>query len=187
MPVQVDTQRYLDLVEDANAIVTFDIEASGLKADYNSTLVVSLKPFQDDPHTFTIQQFGNDKKVVREAKEFLEKFDCWISYYGKGFDIKFLNTRLLKWGYEPIQPRHHLDMYYVLKHHTVMGRRSQESYLDFLGTEQKKMKVSQNVWSEMGFKMAEHMPVMIERCETDVIGLEQLYNKTRHLIGEIKK
>jgi uncharacterized protein YprB with RNaseH-like and TPR domain len=186
MSVKVDTQRYLDLVEDANGICTFDIEASGLKSDYNSTICVSVKPFKDAPVTFSIQQLGNDQKIVRQAKDLLESFDCWVSYYGKGFDVKFLNTRLLKWGYEPIKPRHHIDMYYVLKYHTLMGRRSQEAYLSFLGTEEQKMKVSQNMWSEMGFKIKEHLPIMIQRCESDVTGLQQLYERTRHLIMEIK-
>jgi hypothetical protein len=67
-----------------------------------------------------------------------------------------------------------------------MGRRSQEAYLSFLGTEEQKMKVSQNMWSEMGFKIKEHLPIMIQRCESDVTGLQQLYERTRHLIMEIK-
>ena len=187
MSVKVDTQKYLDLVQDANKICTFDIEASGLKGDYNSTICVSVLGFRaEQPETFHIQQLGNDQKVVRQAKECLESYDCWISYYGKGFDIKFLNTRLLKWGMMPIEPRHHIDMYYVLKYHTLMGRRSQEAYLSFLGTEEQKMKVSQNIWSEMGFKVKEHLPIMIARCESDVKGLQQLYADTRHLIHEIK-
>ncbi len=186
MSVKVDTQRYLDLVEDANGICTFDIEASGLKSDYNSTICVSIKPYKDKPVTFAIKQLGNDQKVVREATALLETFDCWVSYFGKGFDQKFLNTRLLKWGFPPIKPRHHIDMYYVLKSHTLMGRRSQESYLSFLGTDEQKFKISQNTWSEMGYKLDKHLPIMIQRCESDVTGLQQLYERTRHLIMEIK-
>lgn len=186
MSVKVETNKYLRLIEDANKLVFFDIEASGLNADYNSTLCVSFKPYRSDPFTVSIKQMGNDQRVVRETKEILESFDCWVTYYGKGFDYLFLNTRLLKWGYDPIQPRHHIDMYYVLKAHTKMGRRSQEAYLDFLGTEERKMKVSQNVWSEMGFKLDKHMPTMIERCESDVRGLQNLYDRTKHLIRDIK-
>lgn len=186
MSVKVDTQEYLDMIELSNKICFFDLECSGLKGDYNSVLCGTIKPFNGDPVTFSVKQLGNDQRVVKEIKQELEKYSCWVSYYGKGFDVPMLNTRLLKWRASPVDSRHHIDMYYILKYHTLMGRRSQESYLSWLGTDEQKMKVSQNTWSEMGFKLDEHMPVMINRCESDVAGLQALYTNTRHLIHEVK-
>lgn len=183
---KVDTQEYLDLLEGANKICFFDLECSGLKGDYNSVICGTIKSFRGDPFTFSIKALGNDRKVVREVRDNLEAFSCWVSYYGTGFDIPMLNTRLLKWNLNPTRSRHHIDMYYKLKSHTLMGRRSQEAYLAFLGTEEQKFKVSQNMWSEMGFKVREHLPIMIQRCESDVRGLQQLYERTRHLIKDIK-
>jgi hypothetical protein len=57
----------------------------------------------------------------------------------------------------------------------------------FTGTPEQKLGVSPNVWNEMGFKMEEHMPLMIKRCESDTSVLEDLYKKTKHLIKDIKK
>lgn len=184
--MQVNAQDYLNLVEDANKLAFFDIEASGLKGDYNSVICVSIKPFKEAPYTFSIKQLGNDQRVVRDAKEALSQYHCLVSYYGKGFDWPMLNTRLLKWGQDPLHKRHHIDMYYTLKSHLVTARRSQGHLLSWLGTPEQKMSVGADSWSEMGFKLDEHLPIMIDRCESDVAGLQALYEKTKHLIGDIK-
>jgi uncharacterized protein YprB with RNaseH-like and TPR domain len=184
--MQIPTQKYLEYVTKTNKLAFFDIESSGLKGDYNSIFVVSIKPINSDPFSFSIKQVGNDNRVVREAKQALAQFDCLCGYYSKGFDWPMLNTRLLKWGVSPLEPRYHIDLYYQLKHHILTGRRSQGHLLNWLGTDEQKMGVGASVWSEMGFKLEEHLPMMIERCESDVRGLQQLYEKTYHLIQDVK-
>ena len=42
-------------------------------------------------------------------------------------------------------------------------------------------------WSEMPFKMKEHMPEMIDRCEQDVIGLRALYERVKPLIKDVSR
>jgi len=103
------------------------------------------------------------------------------------FDIPMVNTRLLRWGSSPVEKRLHIDLYFVLKYGLLTGRKSQAHLLEWLGTPEKKMSVSASVWSELPFKMKEHLPVLIERCESDVEGLEALYKRTRHLIMDVRK
>lgn len=184
--MKINVQDYLDMVESSKQLAFFDIEASGLRGDYNSVLCVSIKPYGSDPYTFSIKQLGNDQKVVREAKEALAEYHCLCGYYSSGFDWPMLNTRLLKWNQLPLESRHHIDLYYKLKSHILTARKSQGHLLSWLGTPEQKMSVGADAWSEMGFKMDEHLPIMIERCESDVAGLEDLYKRTRHLIGDIK-
>jgi uncharacterized protein YprB with RNaseH-like and TPR domain len=185
--MQIDPQQYIKLIEDANQLCFFDIEASGLRGDYNSVYVVSILPYLDEkPYSFFIKQAGNDQKVVKDAKDALSRYSCWCGYYSKGFDKPMLNTRLLKWGQEPLPPRHHIDMYFSLKANLLTARKSQGHLLSWLGTPEQKMSVSADAWSEMPFKMDEHLPVMIDRCESDVMGLRDLYNRTKHLIKDIK-
>jgi hypothetical protein len=185
--VNVDPQEYLDLVEKASSIVFLDIESTGLKGDYNSVICVSLKPFGKKPYTLAIKRAGNDQKVVNDTKRELEKFSCWVTYYGKGFDLPMLNTRLLKWGSNPIEKKFHLDMYYSLKTNTLVGHRSQAHLLAWLGTPEQKMTVSADVWSGLSANPTKYLPILIQRCESDVRGLEALYKRTRHLIREIKR
>ena len=145
----IEAQHYLSLAENADDLIFFDIESTGFKADYGSTLVISCKPYNRKPFSFPVLQVGNDKKIVREARDILESYGCWVSFYGKGFDIPFLNTRLLKWGIHPIQPRLHLDLFFTLKHNTSMSRKSLMQFAGFLELEDKKFGVSPNIWLEL--------------------------------------
>lgn len=185
--MQIDTQEYLDLMEDTNGLVFWDIEAAGLKADYGSIICCSFKPYGRKPYTYHVKTYGDDELLVDSIKEELEYYKCWVTYYGKGFDVPMVNTRLLKWGGINLQPKHHIDLYFTLKSKLNLSSKSMASLAGFLNTKQQKMRVNQDVWSEMPFNMNKHMPTMIKRCESDCSVLEHVYNKTRHLIKEIKK
>lgn len=184
--MQIDVSDYLSLVERTNELAFFDIESTGFKADYDSTLCVSIKPYGKKPFTFSVKQVGNDQKVVREVRDILSEYQCWGTYYGKGFDVPFLNTRLLKWGLAPLEQRHHLDMYFTLKPKVSMSRKSLSQVAGFLRVHDDKIGVSPNVWSEISFDM-KHMKEMVNRCEGDCITLEQIYDKTKHMVREIKR
>jgi len=185
--MKVDEQDWLRLVENAHSLVFVDIEATGLRGDYNSVLCVSLKPYGEKPYTFSVVTPGNDQKVVMAAKEALETYDGWVTYYGKGFDIPMLNTRLLRWHREPIEKKPHIDMYYSLKYNLLTARKSQSHLLSWLGTPEQKMTVGAEEWNEVLADPAKHMKTMRARCESDVTGLEGLYDRTKHLIREIKR
>lgn len=186
--MKIEANEFLELCEAANKLAFFDIESTGLRGDYNSVLVVSVKPFKGDPVTFHVKQPGNDQKVVRDAKNELEKYTVICGYYSKGFDIPMLNTRLLKWGSEPIAKILHLDMYYTLKYNLLTGRRSQAHLLEWLETPQQKMTVGADEWVKiLRDPMGKPMKTMIARCESDCTGLQNLYERTKHLIREIKR
>ncbi len=184
--MKIDPQVFLRLVEQAQTIAFVDIEATGLRGDYNSTLVVSVKRFGKKPISFMVEKPGQDKAVVLAAKAELESLDAWVTYYGKGFDIPMLNTRLLRWGVHPIEKRPHIDLYYTLKYNLLTARRSQGHLLSWLKTPQQKMGVSAEVWNEILADPKGQLPEMIARCESDVRGLEALYKQTKHLIRDIK-
>lgn len=185
--MQIDVQQYLELAELGGKIVFWDLETTGLKGDLNSILVSSFKEHGKPPFSINVEALGNDQKVARETKEILESYQTVVTYYGKGFDMPMLNTRLAKWKRLPVQPMYHLDMYFSLKPKFLLARKGLGSVGAFLGAVEDKMFVGSDVWSEMGFKMKTHMPVMIKRCESDVILLEDVYNKSKHFIRDLKR
>jgi uncharacterized protein YprB with RNaseH-like and TPR domain len=186
--MKIDAQELLEICEESKRLAFFDIETTGMRGDYNSVLVVSVKPFGSAHKTFYVKQPGNDNKVVRDAKEELEKYTIICGYYSKGFDIPMLNTRLLKWGAEPIEKKLHLDMYYTLKYNLLTGRRSQAHLLEWLETPRQKMTVGADEWVKiLSDPAGKPMKTMIERCKSDCSGLEDLYRKTKHLVREIKR
>ena len=184
--MNVEPQTFIRLVEDAGTLATWDIETNNLKADYGTVLVVSVKPYGAKPVTFTVEQVGNDQRVIREARDYLATFDCWVTYFGKGFDVPFLNTRLLRHKLQPLDQVPHVDMFFQLKAKTVMGSKSMASYASFLKLKQQKMHISPDTWGEVAYNK-EHLPLLAKRCESDVAVLEQLFDQAKHLIREIKR
>lgn len=183
--MQIDAQTFLPLAERAGALAFVDIEASNLKADFGTVVVVSIKPYGQTPITFSTQP-GRDKAMLKKVFAEMQKYPVWATFYGKLFDIPFLNSRALRHGLTPLPKHHHIDLYWVVKTHTAISRRNQGHLLSWLGTPEKKMGVSPNVWAEMAVD-PNSLPTLIERCESDVIGLEALYEKTKHLIREITR
>ena len=184
--MQIATQRALDLFEEAGTIGFWDIEATGLKGDYNSVLVISVKRYGHKPISFAATKAGQDKELLEEAVKELSSLDAWVTYYGKGFDFPMINTRLLQWGLPALDKKPHIDMYYALKYHLLTARKSQAHLLDWLGTPEKKMSVSAEEWNRVLRDPAKAMPTMKKRCESDCAGLEALYKRTRHLVKDVK-
>lgn len=184
---QIEAQKLLDLAEKAGQIAFFDLESTGTSCDYNSVLVVSVKPIDQEPTTFAVKRPGFDSKIVKEARDFLSGFAVWVSYYGKGFDVPMLNGRLLIHGYDPLPKNHHLDAYFYMRFRVNTSRHSQAHMLEWLGSAQRKMTLSPDEWNAVQREPRKHIPVLIERCESDVAGLEALYKRTRHLVNEIQR
>lgn len=184
--MQLDPQVFLRLVEKARTVGFVDIEATGLRGDYNSVICVSVRPFKSAPVSFAVVRPGVDRKVVRETRDALAALDCWVTYFGKGFDIPMLNTRLLRWGLPPIPKRPHIDLYYTLKSNILTSRRSQGHLLAWLDAPEQKMSVSAEVWNKVLADPETNVPLLVKRCDSDTAGLQELYLKTRHLVKEIK-
>lgn len=184
---KLNASDFLRLTEKANTLAFVDIEATGLRADYNSALVISIKPYDSQAYSLVIKQPGNDQGIVRAAKRELEQYDCWVTFYGKGYDIPFLNTRLLKWGSGPIEQRHHVDLYFTLKYNLLLTRKGQGALLRFLETPEQKMDMAPEDWNNVIADPKKALPKMVKRCESDAVGLQGLYEKTKHLIKEIKR
>ena len=183
---RLDTQDFLRLVEESHELMTWDSEATGLNGDYNSILCVSMKRFGGQMKTFQVKKPGEDKEVCNAAARELEKALCWITYYGKGFDVKMLRARLLYHGLPDLKPRHHIDLFFTLLSMKT-SRHSQAHLLRWLGTTEQKMDVGASQWSEVLANPKKVMPVMVKRCESDVEGLESLYKRTKQVIKDVTR
>lgn len=186
--MQLDAQLFLDLVQTSGRLCTFDIEATGLSGDYNSVLVVSIKEFgQPTIKTFRVTRPGEDKQVVESAIAELSKYACWISYYGKGFDVPMLQARALLHRLPALEKKCHVDMFFQLVSKVKTARKSQAHFLRWLGTPEQKMDMSPQEWNDVLSNPRKAIKRMVERCESDVVGLEGLYKRTRHLIANVTK
>ncbi len=185
--MQIDSQVFLPLAERAGAVCVFDIESSGTKGDYNNVLVVSIKPLRKEPVTFAVNpdRPGWDKQVVKQARDMLHNFQVWVSYYGKGFDVPMLQSRLLVHGLSPLQKQLHIDLYWHIRAHTLTARRSMAHISSWLETQNQKLTLSPTVWNLDNPERS--IRELKRRCEADCAELEDLYHRTKHLIVNITR
>lgn len=185
--MQIEAEKFLPIAEKAGAIAFVDIESANLKADFGTAVVVSVRPIGGPPTTFVARP-GRDKALLKAVSIEVAKYPVWVTFYGRRFDIPFLNSRLLRHGLPPLPKYHHIDLWQVIKGATAISRRNQAHLLEWLEAPVHKMSVSPNVWAEaIHADPVNGLQTLKERCESDVEGLEGLYHKVKHLIGEITR
>ena len=174
--MKVDEQQFLRLVEGAGTVLFFDLECGGLTADYSRILTYSGK-FNNEkkPHTVT----GAEKKILKAMRADFEKADLLVSYNGRMFDVPFAGTRLLEMGLPPLPKKHHSDLYLSIKGKLRMSGKSMGAVGSLLSLGEDKMHVGQKAWRERD------IATLVARCESDVLLLEQLYHRVKHLIFTI--
>ena len=184
--MQIKAQEFLPIAEAAGSIAFVDIEAANLNADFGTIVTTSIKPYKKPPITFSARP-GRDKKLLQNVHELMIQYPLWVTFYGKLFDIPFINTRLLVNGLMPLPKNHHLDLYWTVRSGLHLSRRNQGHILNWLGTPEEKMNVGPAVWATLASDYEVNSKILVDRCESDVIGLEAMYEKVKHIVGEITR
>jgi uncharacterized protein YprB with RNaseH-like and TPR domain len=99
----------------------FDIETSNLFPDKGRIMCAAfinimdgnkITVFREDEKRFRTKRTGDDKELVTAIRDFMGNAFVWMSYYGRAFDIRFIQTRLRIAGEWPLEYRKHIDLYY---------------------------------------------------------------------------
>lgn len=87
----------------------------------------------------------DDKKLVLAIRKKLLEFDMIVTHNGKWFDIPWLNSRLVHWGYAPLPNIPHYDTCEVA-FKKMRVKNSLEGLGKFLGCKVKKTETDMNDW-----------------------------------------
>lgn len=114
-----------------------------------------------------------------KIRDTLEDHDLIVAWNGKGFDIPFLNTRLIQGGERRLATRLVLDpMWYVKGWRGLMPRNGKLSTaIEFFGLDESKMAVPVEIWAKAAGGNREALDVLTERCESDVRTLAEVTRK----------
>lgn len=166
-------------------IVLFDIETYGFdfSADKGFVLCVSYKTLGEKKvHTIRRDNLGksmwDDKEVVKKAYDVLSTADMWVTHNGKRFDVRFLNTRLLKHKLPLLPELPHFDTCEVIWKKLKMRARL-ESTQKFLGLAEAKTPLNLETWMKASTGDRASMNEVVEHCEADVRVLEQAYERLK--------
>lgn len=128
---------------------------------------------------------NNDYELVKAARDVLSSADAIVSHNGKRFDFKFLQTRLLFHGLDPLPKIPHIDTNQVLKSNMMIFNNRLGTAGKFLVKDEKLENGGWDLWVKVLNRDQEAMRLMEDYCKQDVILLEKIFLKLRPLINHI--
>lgn len=172
-------------------ILSWDIEASNLAADFGIVLCVGFKEVgKGKPEVYSILDYTKNGDLIKAEKELLKDVtdrlldsDVWLTHYGTWYDIPFINTRLL-YHKLPILPPNfaHIDTWKVSRNRLKLRNNRLVTISAFLGTEEEKNAIKPEQWIRALGGHKASMNYIVEHCRRDVVVLEEVYNRIRPLI-----
>ena len=174
-------------------ILSWDIEASNLSADFGIVLCVGFKEVQKGrPEVLSILDYtaGSDRDLIRAEKRLLidvsERLlacDVWLTHYGTWYDILFINTRLLYHRLPIIPPTFsHIDTWKISRNRLKLRNNRLKTISEFLGTKDEKNAIKPEQWIRALGGHKPSMDYIVEHCRRDVLVLEETYLRIRPLV-----
>ena len=131
------------------------------------------------------ENVNNDRRVIEEAHKILHDADAVITHNGKKFDWKFLQTRYMKHGMQPLPKIPHVDTVNVLKSNLLLFNNRLTTASKFFLGDDKMENGGWQLWVDVLNKKPEAQKIMAEYCAKDVDLLYDLFNKLRPFISNL--
>jgi uncharacterized protein YprB with RNaseH-like and TPR domain len=125
----------------------------------------------------------DDHQAVVETRDYLESLDYVYTYYGTGFDIPFINTRLIVHNERPIDRLRHIDLYYVARHRLKLHSNRLAVVAETLFGESDKTRVIGPIWTRALAGNKEALTYIVEHCEIDTEVLERVFDRLRGFVN----
>ena len=185
---------YLEEQKKQKRIGYFDIESSGLKANFDYALSWCIKTRGKDEYktgvisVLDIQNYTLDKRIIKELVEQLKKYDIIVTYYGTGFDFPFIRTRAMmnKIEFLPFGSLQHKDLYYAVKFKMKLHRNSLDSACAALGIKGKNH-IKGNYWMKAKLGDPVALAYVLDHNKKDCAILEQLHKRLENYVKDSTK
>ena len=89
---------------------------------------------------------GDDFEIVRKVVEAVNSCDLMVTFNGKRFDVKLLNTRALFWGLPPVKQPKHIDLFEQSKRVFKFPSNSMQNVSLYLGEHGKLETSGSHLW-----------------------------------------
>jgi len=173
-------------------ILIFDLETSDLRSDWGFTICAGYKwlderriycpSIMDYPDWH--EDITDDSRLIKDVHKVMNEADMLVSFYGKGFDLKWFNTKFLQHGLDVLPNHPHVDLFYTAKGNLNLSRKSLDNISKFLQLPQKKYHVQPEIWRKARVGVPKALEQVIEHCKRDVLITEKLYHRLKPLIRQ---
>ena len=130
----------------------------------------------------------DDRELVAAIAAALSKYDIWLTWNGKLFDVPVVNGRLRYHGLPPLPGTKHIDlMYYATGGSMRIGRRSLASVSEYFDVPNRKTPLSVRTWDLALAGDAEAYEKIIEHCDADVLVTRDVFRVLKTQIANIHR
>ena len=180
-------------------VVCVDIEAGGLKADYEILYAWCIKPLKGEIISAMLSESDLkrgqfDRRIVKEFIKEIWNYDRVIAHYGFDyhFDIPFIRSRALTLGLGEDFPGYGMmwrtDVWSIAKAKMALSSNRQGKLGWFLHGKDIKTYLDANVWRNFRYLRGNERKLaadkIMKHCKNDVMQLEQNYLAVRKFIKE---
>lgn len=166
-------------------VVFFDLETFDLAADFGLVMVGCVKDRGGETRTYMAHGDDDEKQCVVAIRNDLEAADFVCTYYGTGFDIPYLNTRLLLNNERPISQIRHVDLYYKVRYGLKLNRNRlanvENAFLK--GTPKRKTEILPGIWRNALQGRQDALDYIADHCVRDVAILEDAFEILRGFVN----
>ena len=165
-----------------------------LKASINSIICCGYKIYGEgkthvinawDNKKLWSKDVNDDSWICKEILKILTTADCLVTHNGKRFDLKFLQTRLIKHGLNPLPKIMHVDTCSEAKKHLMLFNNRLDTLAKFMTSEQKLENGGWDLWVKVMNRDKKSMATMTEYCAQDVITLEAVFKRLKPFVTQI--
>lgn len=166
------------------ASCVFDLETTNLNADFGIILCGVVKSSHGKPQVFRGDRLNpkwstkrsDDSHVLKALVEELEKYDIWIAHNGQKFDIPYLRSRLLKFGFPSLANKKLIDPCHLARNKLKISYNSLEKIANHMGCNSK-TDLDPDIWLKASLDGCRRsMDEVCRHCVEDVITLEKVIN-----------
>ena len=155
----------------------WDLETTDLVGDFGRLICAVIYDTKSRKYTtFRNDEFAgpdnmqDDRELVVAVRDALETYHITVGWYSKGFDIPFLNTRLIYHGERPLARHLHLDSIWVCKGWRGLKARNGRlaTIAEFFDLKDRKPGVDACVWIDARQGDVKAINEVVDRCKADV-------------------
>ena len=153
----------------------FDLETSNLNANFGEILVGCIKPKGKKVEVYTADEHFGDALLVEDLALRLQDFDYIVTWYGTGFDMPYLATRLQISKAPNLGPVRHVDLYYTARKNLALSSNRLQMVAESLLGKSGKTRIIPTIWTAAMKGDRKAMGYIANHCVADVKELERLF------------
>jgi uncharacterized protein YprB with RNaseH-like and TPR domain len=168
----------------------FDIEASGLVADFSHMISWVIKREGKSPQYDCIKSLkeSEEKRILKSLLKTFGDFDHLVGYYSSRFDFPYVRTRCLYHGLEfPTYGQlWTTDLYFSVRGRLSLSRKRLGTVSQFLETGAKQ-EVAGPVWASASFGDTKAFKQILQHNIQDVVILEKVWEKMTPFMKPVRR